>query len=65
MRLSPNCPDRPPLHLQPYSSHEFQSIALLNHARPEAVIKNHFAVFEMVLEVNVGGLGSEGFGHLS
>ena len=52
------------LDFQPDRPHQLERITLLNDAGMKAVIESHPAIFEMVLEVKIGGSGRECFGQL-
>jgi hypothetical protein len=45
--------------VQPDHSHQFQGVALFDHAGPQTVIERHLAVFEMILEMQVDGASIE------
>ena len=46
---------RPPSNLQPHRPHQLDGVALAHHARPHHVVEHDPAVFDVVLEMHVGG----------
>src|SRR5439155_3844694 len=37
-----------------YGTHQSQCVALLDHARMEAIVENHTAILELILKMKVG-----------
>ncbi|MCH7823331.1 MAG: hypothetical protein IH849_00890 [Acidobacteria bacterium] len=52
------------LHIEPNRPHQLEGVALFDHAGAHVVVKAHLAVFEIILEVNVGALVAARIGNV-